>query len=277
MRKMLDRAGPRFFLAVMIVLVLALHFWSFRSVLPVASAFFALGVIYGVLLFRVVSLSGRAFMAMYAAWILMYLSMILLQQALGIPAAGPWFLGAMVGCIAGDHIWLGPQAGGKFKPKHLRRRNPDGGYPGGWQPAALNAVCALLLLGLGLAHFLLQSPTLPVGILLAAACLAGWTLFRFAKTPQTRTVGLLAAPLLLFALLLLGYATDQAALGMVVAYGVPAGALIGGRYWAGPRFGEPRPPFAGQGTRRRRKRRPKKKREEAGHGHLLATSGVPTP
>lgn len=60
-----------------------------------------------------------------------------------------------------------------------------------------------------------------------------------------------------------GGAIDQLALPHVWGYGALAGLLIGGRYWSGPKFGEPRPPFAGQGgRRRRRKRRPKSKQKQ---------------
>ncbi|MET4060249.1 hypothetical protein ABIB35_001794 [Arthrobacter sp. UYP6] len=276
---MVERAGPRFFYAVLIALMLALYFWGFHRVLPVASVFLALGIAYGVLLFRVVSLSGRASMAMSLAWILIYYSMFSVQNALAIPAAGPWFIGFLVGGIAGGHVWSGPRAGTVFKRKHQRRRNADGSFPGGWRLALANGCCALLLLGLGAGHFLLQSPTMPVGILLACSSLSGWALFRFGKTTLWTFVPLWASPLLFLVLLLLGGATGQLALGMVFAYGLTAGILIGGRYWAGDRFGEPRPPFAGQGPRRRRKRRSKQimKKKKTGRGHILSASGVPTP
>ena len=44
--------------------------------------------------------------------------------------------------------------------------------------------------------------------------------------------------------------TDQLALPHARAYGVLAGILLGGRYWAGPPLGEPRPPINGPSRRR---------------------------
>ena len=239
--------------AGMVLLPAGMCVLYFGQALAEALAFFLLGAIYGALLYRVVNLSQRAFMVMGApAFLLILGSMTLLHQALGIPAAGPWVLGFIAGGITGGYVWCGPQAGAEFRRKNPRRRNAEGSYPGGRQPAAVNAVCALLLLGLGAAHFL-TSPTPGVGACLAGAVLAGHALMRWPKSQEQRFLTALVLPVLLLVLLMVA----QPVVGLVFGYGVSAGVLIGGRYWTGPRFGEPRPPFAGQGPRRRKKRRPK--------------------
>ena len=88
-------------------------------------------------------------------------------------------------------------------------------------------------------------------------------LFRFPLPLQIRNgLLILGLPVVWFALAFVGGATDQMALPHASAYGALAGILIGGRYWSGPRLGEPRPPFNGPGRRRRRrKRRPKQQKQ----------------
>jgi hypothetical protein len=125
----------------------------------------------------------------------------------------------------------------------------------------INGTCALVLLGIGTAQLALLSPTAPAASVLAVAVLGGWALFRFPPPLQVRNGLLLVIPVVWFALAFVGGATEQMALPHAWAYGVLAGILIGGRYWTGPRRGEPRPPFNGPGKRRRRKRRPKQKRD----------------
>ena len=246
--------------AGMVLLPAGMCVLYFGQALAEALAFFLLGAIYGALLYRVVNLSQRAFMVMGApAFLLILGSLILLQQDVGIPAAGPWILGFIAGGIMGGYVWLGPRAGAEFRRKNPRRRNAEGSYPGGWQPAAVNAVSALLLLGLGTALFLLASPTIEVGACLVGGVLAGCALMRWPKTPEQRFLASLALPVLFLVLLLAG----QTVFGLVFGFGVSAGVLIGGRFWTGPRFGEPRPPMSGQGPRRRKKRRPKPRPEAA--------------
>jgi hypothetical protein len=79
---------------------------------------------------------------------------------------------------------------------------------------------------------------------------------------KAKYLSLFVIPVGFPALGFVGGATDQLALPHVWAYGALAGILIGGRYWSGPKFGEPRPPFAGQGGRRLRRRRPKSKQRQ---------------
>ncbi|WP_457965619.1 hypothetical protein M1E17_04030 [Arthrobacter sp. D1-29] len=98
---------------------------------------------------------------------------------------------------------------------------------------------------------------------LVGAVFAGWALFRFPPPLQIRNGLLLVIPVIWFALAFIGGATNQMALPHAWAYGVLAGILIGGRYWTGPRRGQPRPPFNGLGSRRRRrKRRPRQKQSK---------------
>ncbi|WP_258804818.1 hypothetical protein [Pseudarthrobacter sp. NS4] len=125
----------------------------------------------------------------------------------------------------------------------------------------INAACALVLLSIGTAQLVLLSPTAPAVAVLIAAVIAGWAVFRFPPPLQIRyALIILGLPVVFFALIFVGGATNQMALPYAWAYGALAGILIGGRYWSGPRFGAPRPPFNGPGSRRRRrKRRPQSK------------------
>jgi hypothetical protein len=225
-----------------------------------ASFFFTLSVVCAVLVYRFVSQSERAFMVMLWALFLNFLALTSIENDLGVPAAGPWFLGFIVGSIAGGYVWLGPGAGTEFKqPKRIRQA--DGGFSGGGRLAAVNGVCALMLVAIGTAQLALLSPTALAAAVLAVSVLGGWALFRFPPRLQARNGLLLVIPVVWFVLAFAGGATDQIALPHAWAYGVLAGILIGGRYWTGPRLGEPRPPFNGPGKRRRRKRRPKHKRD----------------
>ncbi|MBT2550975.1 hypothetical protein [Arthrobacter sp. ISL-65] len=250
--------GPAFEAAVIAVLV-AVFLWFFHDWLLEALFFFALSVVCAVLVYRVVSPSERAFTVMLWALFLNFITLVSIEDGLGVPAAGPWFLGFIVGSIAGGYVWSGPRAGAEFKqPKRVRR--VDGSFTGGRRLAMINAVCALVLLGIGTAQLVLLSPTMFAVAVLAAAVLAGWVLYRFPPPLPVREGLLLVIPVLWFALAFVGGATDQMALPQAWAYGVLAGILIGGRHWTGPRFGEPRPPFNGPG-RRRRKRRPRSKQQ----------------
>ena len=260
--------------AVMIALLLGMFVWLAGAELLEASLFLVVAVAYAVLVYRVVSQSVRAFTVMLSTFFLNYITLISIavDGELGVPAAGPWFVGFIVGGIAGGYVWFGPGAGTEFKQRRKRSPEADGSFPGGRRLAVINAVCALVLLGVGITQLVLLSPTLTTVAVLAAAVIAGWALFRFPPPLQVRDGILLAIPVAWFALMLLGGAMGQMALPQSWAYGVLAGILIGGRYWSGPRFGAPRPPFSGQRTRRRRRKR----RPRAGQG-VGATDHAKTP
>lgn len=256
----------RFFYPGLIAAMTAVFFWLARNVLLEALPFFVMAVAYGVLLTGVVTASGRAFMAMYASFLLIYLSFLAVEDNLGVPAAAPWFMGFIIGAIAGGPAWFGDRAASAVNPK--RERTADGqGFTGGWQLALINAVSALVLLGLGGAHLVFQSPMVPVAAVLGIAVLSGWALFRFVTSVQVKYLSLFVIPVGFLALGFVGGATDQLALPHVWGYGALAGILIGGRYWSGPKFGEPRPPFAGQGGRRRRRKRRQRVKQKQTQNH----------
>jgi hypothetical protein len=258
--KKIDQWNVRVFYAALIALLVAVFVWFFHHWLFEASFFFTLSVVCAVLVYRVVSQSERAFTVMLWALFLNFLALTSIENGLGVPAAGPWFLGFIVGSIAGGYVWRGPRAGTEFKqPKRIRQA--DGSFTGGRRLAAVNGACALVLVAIGTAQLALLSPTMPSVAVLTVAVLGGWALFRFPPRLPVRNGLLLVIPVVWFALAFAGGATDQMALPHVWAYGVLAGILIGGRYWTGPRLGVPRPPFNGPGKRRRRKRRPKQKRD----------------
>ena len=255
-----DQRGLLLLRAGMIALALGMFVWFAGDRLIEASLFLAIAVAYAVFLYRVVSQSVRAFTVMLWTFFLNYLTLISIavDDDLGIPAAGPWFIGFIVGAIAGGYVWFGPGAGTEFKQPRKRVPEADGSFTGGWRLAVINAVCVLVLLGMGIAQLVLLSPTVLAVAVLAAAVIAGWVLFRFPPPLHVRNGLLLAIPVVWFAFGFLGGAMEQMGLPSAWVYGVLAGILIGGRYWSGPRFGAPRPPFSGQSTRRRRrKRRPR--------------------
>lgn len=260
MLKNIDQWNVRVFYAALIALLVAVFVWFFHNWLFEASFFFTLSVVCAVLVYRVASHSERAFTVMLWALFVNFLTLTSIENGLGFPAAGPWFLGFIVGSIAGGYVWRGPRAGTEFKPRK-RIRQADGSFTGGRRLATVNGVSALVLVAIGTAQIALLSPTVPAAAVLAVAVLGGWALFRFPPRLQVRNGLLLAIPVVWFALAFAGGATYQMALPHAWAYGVLAGILIGGRYWTGPRLGQPRPPFTGPGKRRRRKRRPKQKRE----------------
>lgn len=155
----------RFFYPGLIAAMTGVFFWLARNVLLEALPFFVMAVGYGVLLTGVVTASGRAFMAMYASFLLIYLSFLAVEDDLGVPAAAPWFMGFIIGAIAGGPARLGNRAGSAVNQK--RERTADGqGLTGGWQRVLINTVSALVLLGLGGAHLVFQSPTVPVAVVL---------------------------------------------------------------------------------------------------------------
>ena len=263
MLKKIDHWDVRVLYAALIALMVAMFVWFFHNWLVVASFFFASSVVCAVLVYRVVSQSERAFTVMLWTLFLNYLTLISIENDLGVPAAAPWFIGFIVGAIAGGYVWSGPRAGTEFKQPRKRIPEADGSFKGGGRLAVINGVCALVLLGIGTAQLVFLSPTVFAVAVLAAAVVAGWALFRFPPPLQVRnSLIILGLPVGFFAFGFLGGATDQLALPSAWAYGVLAGILIGGRYWSGPRLGEPRPPFNGP-ARRRRKRRPRSKQKQA--------------
>ena len=255
--KKLDESDPRVFYAALIALMLGMFVWLAGSKILVAAPFLVLAAAYAVLLFRVVSQSLRAFTVMRWAFFLIYFTLISIDvgSRLSIPAAAPWFVGFLVGGIAGGYVWSGPRAGAAFTPARSRKPVADGSLEGGWRLALINAACALVLLGMGIAQLVLLSPTLPAVAVLTCSFIAGWALFRFPPPLNVRNGLLLVIPAVYISLGFIGGATDQITLPHAWGYGVLAGMLIGGRYWFGPKFGAPRPPFAIRGQRRRRRRR----------------------
>jgi len=245
-------ANVRLVYAVMIAAIVALFVWVAHDDLVPASVAFALGAAYAAFLFRVVWRSSRASTVMHFAIGLIFFSLISVKDDLGALAAGSWFLGILAGGIAGGHTWSGKRAGSEVTQK--RERNGEG-FTGGRRLALINAACAVVLLAIGGAHFGLQSPTPAVGAVLIGSLVAGWAMFRFPPSLLTRNVLLLVLPVEFFLLVFLGSNTGQLALPFVWAYGVLGGILLGGRYWRGPRLGEPRPPFNIQAKRRRKRKR----------------------
>lgn len=261
MQKKIDQWDIRHLRGGMIALMVVMFVWFLHHWLLEASFFFALSVVSAVLVYRVVSQSVRAFTVMLWTLFLNYFTLISIEDDLGVPAAGPWIIGFIVGAIAGGHVWSGPGAGTEFKqPK--RKPHADGTFSGGWRLGLINGACAIVLLGIGTAQLVLLSPTASAVAVLAVAVVAGWALFRFPPPWKVRNGLLLVLPVVWFVLMFVGGATDQMALPSAWVYGVLAGILIGGRYWSGHRLGEPRPPFNGPNRRRRRKRRPRSKQKQ---------------
>jgi hypothetical protein len=261
--KKIDQWDVRVFYAGMIALMLAVFVWLAGDRLLESSVFLFIGAVYAFLVIRVVSRSFRAFTVMLWTFLLNYWTLISLdvEGALDIPAAGPWFIGFMVGVlasgIAGEYVRSGPGARPKRTQTRPRRPGADGAFSGGWRLALINGVCALVVFGIGTAQLALLSPTAPAVAVLVIAALAGWALFRFPVSVQTRnSILMLGLPAVWFALVFVGGGGDQMALPYASTYGALAGILLGGRYWIGPRLGEPRPPFNGPRRRRRRRKRP---------------------
>jgi hypothetical protein len=258
--KINEQWGARLFYGGMIALMLGLFVWLAGARAPEASVFLVAGAIYAVLVFRIVSHSFRAFTVMSWAFLLNYWVLISLrvEGALEIPAAEPWFVGFLIGGIAGGNVWCGRRSASKQLPH--RKPDADGRLTGGWRLAVINGACVFVLLGIGIVQLVALSPTAAAAAVLAVSLMAGWALFRFPPSLEVRNgLIMLGLPVGYFAFGFLGGATDQMALPHAWSYGALAGMLIGGRYWSGPQFGEPRPPFYVPGKRRRRKRRPKQK------------------
>lgn len=256
----MNQWSAQIFYGGLIAVITAVFVWMAHSVLLAASLFFVLAVVYAFLLFRVVSRSARASTVMHFAVLLILYSLLSIQDRLGVPAAAAWLLGFIAGAIAGGYTWSGKRPGSQVSQK--RERNGEG-FTGGWHLALINAACAVVLMGIGIAHLSLQTPTAPVGAVLAGALIAGWALFRFPPSLRTRNVLLMVIPVEFFLLIFVGGNTGQHALPFAWAYGTLAGILLGGRYWNAPKVGEPRPPFNVQARRRRkRKRKPRSKQKQ---------------
>ncbi|MCC3291595.1 hypothetical protein [Arthrobacter sp. zg-Y1110] len=246
----------RFTRVLTIVAPVAMTVWFFGGAPGPAAGFFALGAVYGVLLFRVVSLSVRADMVMRVAFNLIFIMMLSVEDTLGMPMAGPWLMGFTAGAIAGGHWWSGKRSGSVIRRK--RERTADGGYTGGWQLALINAASAAVLLGAPTA-MLLDGVTVQIlAVSLVIGFLGGWALVRFVKSSQAQFITLIAMFFALIPALILAGSFGYGDAVFTGLFGFLAGRLIGGRYWWGPRFGAPRPPFAGK-TKRRRKRKRKAK------------------
>lgn len=258
MRK-LNQWSAQVFYGGLIAVITAVFVWMAHGVLLAASLFFAMAVVYAFLLFRVVSRSARASTVMHFAVLLILYSLLSIQDQLGVPAAAAWLLGFIAGAIAGGYTWSGKRPGSEVRQK--RERNGEG-FTGGWHLALINAACAVVLTGIGIAHLSLQTPTAPVGAVLAGALIAGWALFRFPPSLRTRNVLLLVIPVEFLLLIFVGGNTGQQALPFAWAYGTLAGILLGGRHWSGPKVGEPRPPFNGQALPKRKVRTVRRSQDE---------------
>lgn len=262
-------SDPRLFYCAVILMAVAVDVWFFGGAPAAAAGFFAAGAVYGILLFRVVSYSGRAAFVMRWAFALIFVVMNGIGARLDVPAAGPLLLGFVAGGITGGYQWTGKKAGSELRRK--RNRTDDGGYTGGRRLVLISAACAVVLLAVP-AVFLADG--VAPGTILAAILIGfsgGWSLFRFVKSVQARFMTLLCLFFALIPAILIAGHYGYGPAPVIAVFGLMAGILVGGRYWWGPRFGEPRPPFAGQAKRRRRKRKqnagasvPKKRTEGVG-------------
>lgn len=244
--------------------------------LPGASVIFAVAAGYAFLMFRVVAQSGRAAAVMFPAMFLIFFSLTYAEDYQWIAAPGSWFLGLIVGGIAGISRWSGKSAGTKASRKLTGAGEGGPGFTGGLRLAIINASCAVVLLAAGIAHLVLQKPTAVVAAVFAGATLGGWALFRFAQSLKLRNLLLWVIPVEFFLLFPLAENTGQAALPFVWAYGVLGGILLGGRYWSGPRLGEPRPPFnVRTKTQRKRKRKPRTQQKQNKKSKTSTPGAVP--
>ena len=248
--------------------VLALFIWMARNVLVQSLPFFLVSAAYTFVLFRVVTVSTRAVMVMQFAILLIFFSLLSVQDALGVPAGGSWILGFVAGGIACG--WSGNGSGAEAARKRQRKGKDGVWFTGGLRLALINAGSIAVLLGCGVAHFAFQSPTAPVAAVFAGALICGWALYRFPPSASTRNVLHLVIPVEFILLMIVAGNTGQLALPFVWTYGVLGGILLGGRYWSGPRLGEPRPPFSGQ-TPRRRKRKTVRRSHDKGKNKTGAT------
>ena len=157
--KINDEWGARLFYGGLIALLLGLFVWFFHYWMVEASFFFALSVVYAVLVYRFASHSERAFEVMLWSCFVNFVALISIEDAvLGFPASGPWLLGFIAGSIAGGYVWTGRRSGSEFKQRK-RKPEADGSFNGGWRLALTNGVCAIVLLGIGTAQLAFLSPT----------------------------------------------------------------------------------------------------------------------
>lgn len=260
MAEKVNKWGEPLLSAGMIALLLGLFTWLAGSNLIESSVFLAIGAVYAFLVVRVVSRSFRAYTALVWTFQLNFWTLMSFEaeDVLDIPSASPWFIGFLVGAIAGQFLW--PRA----FPVRPRRRGKDGTFSGGLSLALINLACAGVLLGMGVTQWILLSPSTGSFFVLTIAVIAGWALFRFPPPlPIRNALILLGIPVVFIALAFAGGAIGQLAFAYSWGYGVLAGILIGGRYWSGDRLGEPRPPFSGSRQRQRRKRRSRSKSMQA--------------
>ena len=247
---------PRFVWSLTIVVPAVITAWYFGGAPAPAAVFFAAGAAYGVLLFRVVSVSVRASMVMSWAFTLIVIMALRLEGVLSIPVMGPIFMGFIAGANVGGRRWTGKRAGSEIRRK--RTAAADGTFTGGWQLALINAACAGILIAASTAMLLAGVTGRSLAVALTAGSLTGWALFRFVKSARVRFMSLAAVFLaLLPSLAVAGYFGygDAVFIGL---FGFLAGILIGGRYWWGQQLGAPRPPFAGNAKGPKRKRKAKK-------------------
>ncbi|MGR0160358.1 hypothetical protein [Paenarthrobacter nitroguajacolicus] len=239
----------------MIAVTVAAFIWLAHSTLLVATPFFLAGAAYGFMLYRVVQRSGRAFMVMHCAMFMISIPLFQLQDALGMPVAGSVLAGFWAGILASGYPWSKRPTGSEER-QILDGTNEDvQGYTGGRDIALINGACIFFVLGCGLTHLFVQTPTIPAAVVFVCALVCAWAFFRFPPSVLVRNVLLLVIPVTEFGLLaFLNSMNGLSALPYVWAYGSMAGVLLGGRYWSGPRLGQPRPPFSGQALPKRNRR-----------------------
>ena len=136
-----------------------------------ASVIFTLAACYTFLMFREVIQSGRASAVMFLA----ISDLLLAHRRRGARDPGA---GIMVPRPHGRRnrrpVRLpGKRTGTKVNRKPERTGKGDLDFTGGRRLAVINAACAAVLLGMGVAHFVLQAPTAAVGAVFAGATLAG--------------------------------------------------------------------------------------------------------
>ncbi|MGF4043758.1 hypothetical protein ACX800_21075 [Paenarthrobacter nitroguajacolicus] len=255
MKKLNQWSGRMLLFGGIILGIVASFIWMAHSTLLGASPFFAAGAAYTFFLYRVVQRSGRAFFVMHCALFMISIPLPQAQDALGIPVGGSGFLGFWAGIIASGYPWSGKRSGPDARQIRDDNNGEVQGYTGGRDIALINAACIVFVLGCGLAHLAFETPTAPVAAVLVGSLVCGWAFFRFPPSFLTRNVLLLVIPAAEFCLLaFLTTINGQSALLYVWAYGTMAGVLLGGRYWSGPRLGQPRPPFNGQAEPKRKRR-----------------------
>lgn len=254
MKKSDQWLGPKYF-AGMIAVSVAAFVWMAHSNLLVATPFFLAGAAYGFMLYRVVRRSGRAFMVMHCAMFMISIPLLQLQDALGIPVGGSGFAGFWAGILASGYPWSKRPAGTKERQILDGTTEDVRGYTGGRDIALINSACVIFVLGCGLAHLVIQTPTISAAVVLVCALICAWAFFRYPPSVLVRNVLLLVIPVTEFGLLaFLNSIAGPSALLYEWAYGSMAGVLLGGRYWSGPRLGQPRPPFTGQALPKRNRR-----------------------